>query len=659
MGMELLIPFGLFGLIGVVGLIIIYILKPKYQEKQLASTYVWELTLKYQKKKIPFQWLTGSLLFILQILMFILLGLMMAFPVFFFGEESGERIIILDASAHMMATYEGQTRFDRAIQEILALADEASEDTPITIILGTDYPIMLIERSTSPAEIRQMLPLANGTFGSINMDAAINLATDVLNQNPDAEVLFFTGRNYPHPGVTTVIDVSRNEWNAAILSVSHSMDENLNIFTARVASYNRDANLIVRLYIDDAERDSRQIRLTSNAEGVVTWGIDAGISSFSKARFVLIDGNTFTYVEDSFPYDNSFYLFGGELERFNVQIISPRPLIMSNAISATGMANITIAPRVLTPDYTLAGDGTNIEDFEVAMSGYQMYIFDGVTPQELPADGAVWIINPQASIPSIGVAFQNIPGTSDLMNLSLVNHPRYGNAILPATAVGTSHTEIIEPLSIFFSPATPQLIAPHLTQIRNVIGALDFTPLLRVEGTTHNALLMRNMEGQRIFVMPFDMHFSNVHGPFLPVLAANMLNYAIIPTSVETLFNIGDSVTLNARPNVMELRVEHPGGLIQTFEHFPATMRPERPGLFEVQQDIIGGSRAIDNFFVRLSNRESDFSLPGDRIPNPVLTGTGTDRREASRTVDILFWLALAFMVFMSVEWFLQYREQN
>ena len=51
--MKLLAPLGLLGLIGIIILIIIYIIKPNYQSKFVSSTFVWKLSLKYKKKKIP------------------------------------------------------------------------------------------------------------------------------------------------------------------------------------------------------------------------------------------------------------------------------------------------------------------------------------------------------------------------------------------------------------------------------------------------------------------------------------------------------------------------------------------------------------------------------------------------------------------------------
>ena len=51
--MKILTPLGLLGLLGILVLILIYIIKPNYQQKYISSTYVWKLSLKYKKKKIP------------------------------------------------------------------------------------------------------------------------------------------------------------------------------------------------------------------------------------------------------------------------------------------------------------------------------------------------------------------------------------------------------------------------------------------------------------------------------------------------------------------------------------------------------------------------------------------------------------------------------
>ena len=50
--MTLINKIGLIGLLGVVALIVIYLIRPNYQQKTVSSTYVWKLSLKKKKKKV-------------------------------------------------------------------------------------------------------------------------------------------------------------------------------------------------------------------------------------------------------------------------------------------------------------------------------------------------------------------------------------------------------------------------------------------------------------------------------------------------------------------------------------------------------------------------------------------------------------------------------
>ena len=66
--MTWLAPIGFLGLSGIIALIIIYIIKPNYQKKMVSSTFVWKLSLKYKKKRLPISRLNNVLIFLCQLL---------------------------------------------------------------------------------------------------------------------------------------------------------------------------------------------------------------------------------------------------------------------------------------------------------------------------------------------------------------------------------------------------------------------------------------------------------------------------------------------------------------------------------------------------------------------------------------------------------------
>ena len=66
--MTFLFPLGLLGLIGVPVIVIIYVLRNKFNEQTVPSTYLWILSEKFFKRRNPLSGLTGIISLILQIL---------------------------------------------------------------------------------------------------------------------------------------------------------------------------------------------------------------------------------------------------------------------------------------------------------------------------------------------------------------------------------------------------------------------------------------------------------------------------------------------------------------------------------------------------------------------------------------------------------------
>lgn len=66
--MNFLYPIGFLALLGVPVLILIYIIKNKYTEQVIPSTYLWTLSEKFLKKRLPINKLVGIISLILQIL---------------------------------------------------------------------------------------------------------------------------------------------------------------------------------------------------------------------------------------------------------------------------------------------------------------------------------------------------------------------------------------------------------------------------------------------------------------------------------------------------------------------------------------------------------------------------------------------------------------
>ena len=107
---------GILGVIGLIVLIIIYIIKPNYQNKIISSTFVWKLSLKYKKNKIPLNKLRSILLFLCQVLVITAAALILAQPFIASDKvESRRKVLIIDASVSMLAETGDGNRFENAV----------------------------------------------------------------------------------------------------------------------------------------------------------------------------------------------------------------------------------------------------------------------------------------------------------------------------------------------------------------------------------------------------------------------------------------------------------------------------------------------------------------------------------------------------------------
>ena len=247
--MSWLTPVGFLGFIGLLILLLIYILKPNFQNKFISSTFVWKLSLKFKKKRIPISKLRNILLIICQILAVCTCAFILAQP-FIDGEDekaAQEKIIVIDASAGMQSELEGETRFERAVTEAKTLANDAmNAGGSVSVILAAREASFVVQRldASSRAEVMSGLDSlvdpsdTKCTWGNVDIDGAMLLAESVLELNAKAEVVLFTGTSYIDDGKVTVRDVSDpEERNVSILDVRAVMDENYYRIELDMASY--------------------------------------------------------------------------------------------------------------------------------------------------------------------------------------------------------------------------------------------------------------------------------------------------------------------------------------------------------------------------------------------------------------------------------------
>ena len=129
-------PAGLWLLLLIPLLIIIYIIRSRYEETPLSSTYIWKLSERFIKKTLPIQRFRRILLFCLQLLLVTLFALAAAKPMISDG-LSNDYVVLIDCSAGMQVENEkGESRFEKAVKQVEEIADSLKNGHTLTVILA-------------------------------------------------------------------------------------------------------------------------------------------------------------------------------------------------------------------------------------------------------------------------------------------------------------------------------------------------------------------------------------------------------------------------------------------------------------------------------------------------------------------------------------------
>ena len=648
--MSWLTPLGFLGLIGLIILIIIYIIKPNYQNKIISSTFVWKLSLKYKKNKIPISKLRNILLLLCQILAITVSSLILAQP-FIENDKpnSTNKVFIIDASASMTAEYAGETRFERAVNMVRDQVEELlkQENSQVSIILAGEKASFLVDRATVTSrteidmELNKLLdPAAKSpcTYSGSDIEGAIKLSENITAVENNVEVLLFTDNAYIDAGKVNVVSVRNDmEWNAAILDVRARIVENRYEIEIDVACYggiNRDIEVDCTIVGTDiyGEAVNDSLTLTARCDNDEIETLVLSFTHEDKDVAKVLDtlmSYSSIYVsipeDDNLEIDNSFSLYGGDTLTLKIQYCSSKPnnyfdtalKVLRDRLSYRW--NIEFKQIIMFEE-----EEKQIE--EPATEGFDIYIYEHMMPSILPTDGFVLLVNPDE--PPAGSGFRLGREYNSYNDMTLeagdnLEHPLLNN-MHPEQITVTKYTEVTS-----YDGYEPVLFC-------------NDAPLL----------LVKNEVDEKIAILPFSLNFSNL--PVLlefPLLMYNLVEYYIPSTVTEYVFDVNEKVELNSRSE--ELYITGAGTEI-TVTEFPYEMTLKAPGTYSVIQTPISGEEVIETFFVKMPSSESNINAEIDILENPYYY----EAEENTSHQELLLYFAIALVTLLFAEWWLHTREQ-
>ena len=630
--MTWLLPLGFLGLAGVIALIVIYIIKPNYQNKYISSTYVWRLSLKYRKRRLPLNKLNNILQFLCQCLILTICGLLLAQPVIVsekVGDEN-EKVIIIDASASMLMLEEGETRFDRAIRHARALAEDTFEKGGVVSLIYADAQANFLAQRQSAEQADELYAMLDemaasdekASYTSADLKGAATLAEEVLRYNSEAQVYLLTGTTFVEKhGIFVENMASENDWNAAVLNCTAKINENNHYeIYVDLGCYGRTELVTVHCQVHGANGKADKTAPLTKTEFFDPTAEEKTVT-FTTDDFGGVPLYSFDYLEvyisvaDSFPEDNAFFLYGGQKQQIKVLYASSKPNNYFGGVVRTFRENMK--------------DKWDIEftelkaDEKAPTSGYDFYIYEHRMPDVMPTDGLVLLVDPNKA-----------PDGSGL---------RVGEAL----SVNSTST---------LASGSPHDLMNYVDSSRVTIA--KYTDILSSDGYQELAyyngrpvILAKNEPEAKVVVWAFDLNFSNLIAiPDFSFMMYNMFNYYIPTTMSSSAFEIGDTVKLTCRGS--ELKVSG-NGEERAFEGMTGELVVSRPGTYTVTQKPMKGEELIiENFFVRIPNVESNITKQVDELPM-----IDVDRQVEIEFEDLLFYFAIGLVTLMFAEWYLQSKK--
>ncbi len=516
--MTLLYPLGLLGLIGIPVLIIIYIIKNKYTEQVISSTDLWTLSERFLKRRNPINKIAGIISLILQILAVIFISFAIAHPVFILSNAANEYCFILDGSGSMNIAQNGKTRLEIGKERIASVIKDSANGSKFSLVFVGNTTDILYEAIENKDQAVSILNGVSSAYVDAGFTGALGVAQSYFQEKPSILTYLVTDKAYESSQNVEIINVSSHETNYGIAGVEYVVSGGKIVVSGKAMSYEGDATLNLSLRFDELSEVAATQELEVKKLEETDFSFEVDNRSFSSFKVTLEN-------EDALALDNECIVYSVEAENsYEVLIVSESPFFLEAVLSTVGNAQIS----VVSPE-----GYANV-------TGYDLYIFDSVNLTALPADGAVWIFNPQSSIPDAGFSVQDKLEFSESAVLSYTDEEKLSD----------SEAKLLKGL------LKSDVAVSDYVQC----GSGNFTVLMTHDG---NPVLFTglNAHGNREVVFAFDLHRSNFPAMLdFTTLSQNLLRYTFPNVIDKTSYYCGEKVQISVPAGCKSIKVDTPLG---------------------------------------------------------------------------------------------------
>ncbi len=497
MGIEQSI--GLWALLGIPFLIFLYMLKPKFKEKIIPSTYLWDQVKEAMDKAVTMSRFRYQALIWLQILVVLLCALLLAD--FYIGKEEipSDVVLVLDGSISMQKEDVTPNRFTQSQEMAIDFVNQLDGDHTVTLIYLSKTPEILIRETKSLSVIRDAIKALQVTSYAWDTNQVSSTLSGY--SQLDASGIHYFG-DHPIMGATNHL-VGASSRNMGLSHVVASLNGAGTQQQVLVTAFNEsdvEQSVDISLYGEDAYIGTKTIQVGGQEEGRVIF--DKLPSSIEFFRAELDD-------EDSLSVDNVAY--GGAESKGTIKV------------AYIGEGNLFLEKILdLREDFEVSS--VSYEDGMV-LDGYDLYIWDGMLPTQLPEKGNYILFDP--------------PQRSYIPKVGSLSSPKF------TTREGDWMQELENPE---FRVSTTQVF--------------DDSAVSKVlYDTEHGAMVYVMEEAERTgVVFGFDIRYSDL--PLTvdyPILMNQIFAHLVTPSmSKETVYTLGESMEFQFLPTIREASLIYP-----------------------------------------------------------------------------------------------------
>lgn len=595
-------PAGLWLLLGVPVLIIIWLIRPRHEQRQVSSSYIWQLSDRFMKNRLPLSGMGKRLLFVLQLLMIIGFSLIAARPVLLNGPRICY-VAIVDHSASMrMTNADGRTCLDTALDLVQEKAAETEKGHLFSVILAGENARWCVREAESKEAVTAALSRLQAGYSGDSLAQALTMAQQYAQEHPGTRILLYTDQQTRGiaEGVTVISVRDASGWNAALTGMTVTPNAAGRYTVSGTAvSTGRDAVLTIGLRVNGVLRGVQSIDCKNGVPRQAVFLVE-GAGRIREAELYMQPG-------DDLMEDDRFIVCPAEEYPCDTLLVTDEPLYLQGALEALRRGRVTVIGTAEYRDQT----------------GYQLYIFDRVMPEQLPEEGSVLLIDPDRLPEGMTRQKKQVTPAGAVM---AVNGSRLQGRVLKEMQLREISVSVYQP----------------------VLASARWESMLTCAGSP--VLLSRLSEnGSAVTVLLFDLHDSNL--PLLTdllILLRNCMDLAVPGLTDTAGVVVGDTVPVAPARGQSTLTVTAPDG--EEFVYTAAgSLHVSVPGVYHLRSGSMTAAVAA-----RIPAEESVPAVM--EAPVVALPDAETDAEQAVSGLWAL--LAGILLILLLAEWRIDSHEQ-